>query len=90
MTDGMTALDLAEDLGMLQPDDVQHVLAEYLGVDLHDEEIPAAVCAEVRDVLDPVGERTAPAPLYWAGHPRSWAGESPTAGEGDYEGQFDW
>jgi hypothetical protein len=91
MTEGMTALDLAEDLGMLQDDDVQHVVVEYLGLDLHDEVIPAAVCAEVRDILDPVGERTAPAPLYWGpGHPRSWAGESPTAGEGDYEGMFDW
>lgn len=91
MADGMTATDLALDLGMLQPDDVQHVLAEYLGVDLHDEEIPAVVCAEVRDVLDPMGERTAPAPLYWGpGHPRSWAGSSPTAGEGSYDEHFDW
>ena len=87
MADGMTAQDLAEDLGMLQPDDVQHVLSEHLGLDLHDEVIPAAVCVEVRDILDPNGERTAPAPLYWPGHPRSFEGDSPTAPEGFYE---DW
>jgi hypothetical protein len=90
MPEGMTALDLAEDLGMLQPDDVEHVVVEYLGLDLHDETIPAAVCVEVREVLNPNGERTAPAPLYWPGHPVSWAGSSPTSGEGDYEGMFDW
>lgn len=91
MAEGMTAQDLAADLGMLQPDDVKVLLSEYLGVDLHDDVIPAEWCVEVRDVLDPVGERTAPAPLYWGpGHPRSWAGSSPTAGEGDYEGMFDW
>jgi hypothetical protein len=90
MAEGMTAQDLAEDLGMLQPDDVRHVVVEHLGLDLHDEIIPAAVCVEVRDVLNPNGERTAPAPLFWTGHPVSWAGTSPTAGEGDYEGMFDW
>jgi hypothetical protein len=84
----MTAQDLAEDLGMLQPDDVQHVLSEHLGVDLHDEVIPAAVCVEVRDVLNPNHERTAPAWFYWPSHPRSFAGKSPTDGEGDYE--WDW
>lgn len=90
MADGMTALDLAEDLGMLQPDDIQETITGYLGLDLHDDVIPAGVCAEIRDVLDPVGERTAPAPLYWGpGHPRSWAGESPTAGEGFYDEYFD-
>lgn len=90
MADGMTALDLAVDLGMLQPDDVQHVVSEYLGLDLHDEVIPAAVCVEVRDVLNPSHERTAAAPYYWTGHPRSFAGPSPTDGEGDYEAVFDW
>jgi hypothetical protein len=84
----MTALELAEDLGQLQPDDVEYVVSEYLGLDVHDEVLPAAVCVEVRDILDPVGERTAPAPLYWPGHPRSFAGPGPTAGEGDYD--FDW
>lgn len=87
MAEGMTALDLAEDLGMLQPDDVQHVVVEYLGLDLHDEMIPAAVCVEVRDVLNPNHERTAAAPFYWQGHARSFEGESPTAPEGLYE---DW
>lgn len=87
MADGMTALDLAEDLGMLQSDDVQHVVVEYLGLDLHDEVIPASVCVLVREVLNPNGERTAPAPFYWVGHGRSFEGESPTAPEGFYE---DW
>lgn len=90
MAEGMTAQDLAEDLGMLQPDDVQHVVVEHLGLDLHDDVIPDAVCAEVRWILNPNGERTAPAWGYWPGHPVSKAGDSPTAGEGDYEGMFDW
>jgi len=90
MAEGMTALDLAEDLGMLQPDDIQYLLAEHLGVDLHDEVIPVEWCVELRDILNPFGERTAPAPFYYPGHPVSWAGDSPTAGEGDYEGMFDW
>lgn len=87
MAEGMTAQDLAEDLGMLQPDDVRHVVVEYLGLDLHDEVIPPAVCVEVRDILDPVGERTAPASFYWYGHPVDF---DPRTGEGDYEGMFDW
>lgn len=90
MADGMTALDLAEDLGMLQPDDVQETISEHLGLDLHDDVIPAAVCVEVRDVLSPNGERTLAAPSYWPGHARSFDSDSPTAGEGDYEGMFDW
>lgn len=90
MAEGMTVDELALDLGFLQPDDVKVLVSEHLGLDVHDEVLPVAVCVEVRDVLDPVGERTAPAPLYWAGHPTSWAGTSPTAGEGDYEGVFDW
>jgi len=86
----MTAQDLAEDLGMLQPDDVQWLLSEHLGLDLHDEVIPAAVCVEIRDVLDPNGERTAPAPFYWVGHPVSWEEPAPTGGEGSYDKYFDW
>lgn len=85
MPEGMTALDLAEDLGMLQPDDIRHVVVEYLGLDLHDEMIPPAVCVEVRDLLSPNGERSAAAPFYWTGHERSFEGESPTAPEGFYE-----
>jgi hypothetical protein len=46
--------------------------------------VPAEWCAEVRWILDPRGERTAPAPLYWAGHAVPWAGKSPTDGEGEY------
>jgi hypothetical protein len=88
VAEGMTAMELAEDLGFLQPDDVRHVVVDYLGLDLHDEVIPAAVCVEVRDVLNPNHERTAAAPYYWPGHPRSFESASPTAGEGDYD--FDW
>jgi hypothetical protein len=87
---GVTVLELAEDLGFLQPDDVQWTIAEHLGLDLHEDFVPSWLCAEVRWILNPVGERTAPAPFYWPGHPLSWAGDSPTAGEGDYEGMFDW
>lgn len=90
MVDGVTLDYLAEDLGFLQPDDVRAVIVDHLRLDLHDDIIPTAVCVEVRDVLSPNGERTAPAPFFWVGHPLSWAGESPTAGEGDYEGMFDW
>jgi hypothetical protein len=90
MANGMTAQDLAADLGMLQPDDIQWLLSEHLGVDLHDEVIPVEWCVELRWILNPNGERTAPAPFYWRGHPVSWAGESPTAGEGDYDEYFDW
>lgn len=86
MTEGMTTAELAEDLGFLQTDDVRHVVSEL--IDLPDDYIPAEWCVEVRWILDPHGERTAPAPLYWAGHPVSWAGKSPTDGEGDYD--FDW
>ena len=84
MADGMTTLELAEDLGFLQPDDVRTTIEDHLGLDLHDEEVPAAVCVQVREVLDPNGERTAPAPLYWTGHERSFEGGSPTAPEGFY------
>jgi len=84
MADGMTVLDLAEDLGFLQDDDVRTVIVDHLGLDLHDEMVPAPVCVQVREVLDPNGERTAPAPLYWAGHERSFEGSSPTAPEGFY------
>lgn len=90
MAEGMTAPDLAADLGMLQPDDIQWLLSEHLGMDLHDEVIPVEWCVEIRDVLNPNHERTAAAPYYWPGHPRSFENESPTAGEGDYEGMFDW
>jgi hypothetical protein len=86
----MTAPDLAADLGMLQPDDIQWLLSEHLGQDLHDEVIPVEWCVELRDILSPNGERTAAAPYYWPGHVRSFEGKSPTAGEGDYDEYFDW
>jgi hypothetical protein len=60
----MTAQELALDLGMLQPDDVQVLLSQM--VDLHDDEIPAVWCAEVRDVVNRHGERSVPE-LYWPG-----------------------
>jgi hypothetical protein len=88
--EGMTVDELALDLGFLQPDDVVATVVEYLGLDLHDEVIPVSVCVEVRDVLNPNHERTAPAPFYWPGHPRSFEGESPTAPEGSYDEFFDW
>jgi hypothetical protein len=84
----MTVEALAEDLGFLQPDDVKATVVEYLGLDLHDEVLPVAVCVEVRDVLNPNHERTAAAPFYWPGHQRSFEGDSPTAPEGFYD--FDW
>ena len=84
VAEGMTAEELATDLGFLQPDDVQHVVSGYLGLDLHDKVLPVSVCVEVRDVLNPNHERTAPAPYYWPGHPVSWAGRSPTDGEAEY------
>jgi hypothetical protein len=64
----VTAAYLAEDLGMLQDDDIRAAVAML--VDLHDDEIPAEVAVEVRDMLNPNGERNAPANLYWPGHDR--------------------
>jgi hypothetical protein len=90
MAEGMTALELAEDLGMLQADDVEVLLSEFLGVDLHEDVIPVEWCVEVRDVLNPNHERTAAAPFYYPGHPRSFEGDSPTAPEGSYDEFFDW
>lgn len=87
MAEGMTAQDLALDLGMLQPDDIQYLLSEHLGVDLHDDVIPTEWVIELRWILDPTWERTAPASFYWAGHPVDF---DPQTGEGDYEGMFDW
>ncbi|MEK6440911.1 hypothetical protein [Pseudonocardia sp. T1-2H] len=42
----------------LDPSDVAYTLSEHLAVDLHDEEIPEQVWKELRDILDPHGERT--------------------------------
>lgn len=83
----ITADELALDLGMLQDDDVRVVVASV--VDLDDEEIPDGIAAEVRRVLDPHGERTAPAQLYWPGHVEPGGslgigGASPTRGEAEY------
>lgn len=82
--------DLALDLAV-HPGDVV-VIVESL-VDLHDDDIPDVIAAEVKSVLDPHGERTAPAGFYWPGHPaeipdpdepRGVMGMSPTRGEGFY------
>jgi hypothetical protein len=86
----MTAMELAEDLGFLQPDDVMWLLSEHLGVDLHDDYVPVEWCVELRDILNPNHERSAAAPYYWPGHPRSFESSSPTAGEGSYDDFFDW
>jgi hypothetical protein len=59
---------LARDLGMLQSDDVEVYISEVLGLDLHDEDIPAEVAADVRTAFNPHGERTAAACLYWPGN----------------------
>jgi hypothetical protein len=85
MTEPITPEQLAQDLGMLQPDDVQVCVSDVLGLDLHTDEIPPEIAAEVRSVLDPHGERTAPARLYWPGHPAQVPRRrSPTDDEGFY------
>ena len=79
----MTAAELAEDLGLLQDDDVRAVVESI--VDLHDDEIPPEIAAEVRDVLNPHGERTAPAALYWPEHDKEEPRPAtPMAEEGFY------
>lgn len=84
MNEPVTAAELAEDLGMLQDDDVRAVVAEI--VDLHDDAIPPEIAGEVRSVLNPHGERTAPAALYWPGHTATneSGDRSPVRGEGFY------
>jgi hypothetical protein len=85
-----TIADLAAGLG-LDEGDIDVVL-ELLGEDepdLHAAELPDDVASFVRRLLDPHGERTAPATLYWPGNeplPREWGplGPNPTAPEGDY------
>jgi hypothetical protein len=38
--------------------------------------LPSELCEALHQILDPHGERTAPAPLYWPGHP--WGAAIPT------------
>jgi len=57
MAEPVTAEYLAEDLGV-DPGDVR-VVVESLA-DLHDDLIPPALCAEVRFIFDPHGERKVP------------------------------
>jgi hypothetical protein len=91
MTNPIPAAALARDLGMLQPDDVEVYISEVLGLDLHDEDIPAEVAADVRTAFNPHGERTAPARLYWPGNVETdeiegegIGARSPVRGEGHY------
>jgi hypothetical protein len=85
MTEPIMPEQLAQDLGVLQPDDVQVCVSDLLRLDLHDE-IPPGIAAEVRSMLDPHDERTAPARLYWPGHPADVPPRvSPTDDEGFYQ-----
>jgi hypothetical protein len=77
-----TTADLAADLGVDEGD--VDVLLELLGEQARD--LPAELAAFLRDILDPHGERTAPAGLYWpTGEPRrsyGLGGPDPTTPEG--------
>lgn len=81
----MTPAELAADLGMLQPDDVEVYISEVLELDLHDEVIPPEIAADVRSALNPHGERTAAARLYWPEHDEDPEPATPTAGEGFHD-----
>jgi hypothetical protein len=77
-----TTADLAADLGVDEGD--VSVLLELLGERVR--ELSDDLAAFLRDVLDPHGERTAPAGLYWPSdeQPRrryGLGGPDPTAGE---------
>lgn len=50
---------LAEELGVDEID-IRVWISELLALDLHDEELPVDVVAEVRDVFSPAGERALP------------------------------
>lgn len=60
---GYPVAELARDLGV-SPGDVRTVLA-WLGV--AGTQLTPEQCGEVRQILDPHGERTAPALIYWPG-----------------------
>lgn len=77
----VTAAELAADLGVGEGD-VQYLVSEM--IDLHDDKIPPDICGEIRLMLNPHGERTAPANLYWPGHVEEPRPASPTAEEGFY------
>ena len=85
MTELNTAAALAEDLGMLQDDDVRAYISDVLELDLHDAEIPPEIAADVRTAFNPHGERTAPANLYWPGHDELPGPQTPTSEEGSYD-----
>jgi hypothetical protein len=80
----ITPAQLAEDLGQLQADDVRAYICDVLGLDLHDDEIPAEIAADVYRAFDPHGDRTAPARLCWPGHDEDPRPPSPTGEEGFY------
>ena len=85
-----TIADLAADLDIDEGD--IDVVLELLGEDepdLHAAELPDDVASFVRRLLDPHGERIAPATVYWLGNePLPGSGDrwapNPTAPEGDY------
>lgn len=85
MTEPTTVAELAEDLGMLNPVDVQAYISDVLGIDLRDDAIPPEIAADVRTAFSPHGERTAAALLYWLDQPEDPKPVSPTAGEGFYD-----
>lgn len=85
MTELNTAAELARSLGMLNTADVEVYISEVLGLDLHYDAVPPEIAADVRTALDPHGERTAPARLYWPDHVENPKPSSPTAGEGFYD-----
>jgi hypothetical protein len=58
-----TTMDIAEDLGVDEGD--VDVLLEQLGES--EQELPDDLAGFLRRLLDPHGERTAPAGLYWPG-----------------------
>ena len=87
---GYPVAELARDLGV-SPGDVRTVLA-WMGV--ASIELTPEECGAVREILDPHGERTAPAGLYWgtAAHPpppggMGLQGSSATHWE---DGPYDW
>jgi hypothetical protein len=59
-----TIADLAWATGS-DEDDVRYLIAEHLGIDLHDDEVPPELIEEVAGILDPHNERSVPG---WYGY----------------------
>lgn len=87
---GYPLAELARDLGV-SPGDVKAVLAT-LGV--AGDRLTPEQCGEVRSVLDPHGERTAPAYLYYGGDvhkpPPGGMGLQGTSGTDWEDGPYAW